>query len=277
MNYDRVALVGAKDKGGVGLSTAMTAMATVLAATGRDTFDVALVDADGFNATLMQRMGQRDESGKLLPEQDPKHGVIKADLFHEDGVRPLFSAVESDARFVMIDTPAGAVTRFGSLSRNLKATDFVAHCQNSGRTVIILLPFTPGVASIRGVGQAIDRFGTSVAYVGLRNMVGNVGHDYRLWATEPFTDRYGRQVGGRVRAKFEQAGGRLLDAPVADPGTFAVAEALSLSFAEAATYRGPSWESYDSLNMVGWLNAWVDELRKIEGLLGLGGADWKAF
>ncbi|MFK3889745.1 hypothetical protein [Sphingomonas sp. NPDC079357] len=277
MSYERIAAIGAKDKGGVGLSTSLTALATILMATGEGKFEVQLVDADGFNGTLLQRLGQRDQSGKLLHEQQPGIGVIKANLFDEEGVRPMFRAVESDARFVVIDTPAGAVTKFDELSRNLKARDFIDHCRQCGRQPVVFLPFTPGVASIRGVGQAIERFGSDVPYVGLRNMVGAKDKDFRLWRPEPFTDRYGRQVGGRVRARFDEVGGRLLDMPVAEAGPFAMAEALSLTFAESARYKGPDWESYDRLDMVKWLEAWVTEFRKIEDLLGLGDIEWKAF
>ena len=56
-----------------------------------------------------------------------------------------------------------------------------------------------------------------------------------------------------------------------------MAEALSLTFAESARYKGPDWESYDRLDMVKWLEAWVTEFRKIEDLLGLGDIEWKAF
>mgnify|MGYP000586753086 CR=1 FL=1 len=97
----RKAIIGLKDKGGAKLSTSLIAMATVLRATAGDKFRVHVIDADGFNSTLTQRLGERDEAGRLLSEQDAGRGVLKADLFRPEGVAPLFEAVESDARFVM--------------------------------------------------------------------------------------------------------------------------------------------------------------------------------
>ena len=81
----RIAVIGAKDKGGAGLSTTETALATVLRATGEGHFRVQIVDADKANGSLTQRLGERDDSGKLLAEQDPYKGIIKADLFDRDG------------------------------------------------------------------------------------------------------------------------------------------------------------------------------------------------
>lgn len=278
MNYDRFAIIGVKDKGGVGLSTALTAMATVLIATGGEQFSVQLVDADGFNGTLTQWCGQRDAAGKLLAEQDPNAGgVIKADLFKPEGVRPMFSSVESEARHVIIDTPAGALTKFDELSRNLKARDFIDHSRAHGRRPIVVIGMTPAVASIRGVGRAIDSFGEDVDYIAVRNMVGNTPADYRLWSTQSTTNRYGREVGGRVRPRFEAVGGRLIDAPVAEPGTFAIAEALGLCFSASAQYAGPGWQGMDRLNMRNWLHAWMAELQQLEDLLGLKGVEWRAF
>ena len=80
----RIAVIGAKDKGGAGLSTTETALATVLRATGEGHFRVQIVDADKANGSLTQRLGERDDSGKLLAEQDPYKGIIKADLFDRD-------------------------------------------------------------------------------------------------------------------------------------------------------------------------------------------------
>ena len=116
-----------------------------------------------------------------------------------------------------------------------------------------------------------------VDYVGLRNMEGKKEEDYRLWSHEPFTDRYGRSRGGVVRAKFEEAGGRIIDMPPAEVGPPSVAGALGLSFAGAATYTGPSFQHYDRLNMASWLRQWVNEFRKIGDLLGFEGLEWRAF
>ncbi|WP_066663862.1 MULTISPECIES: hypothetical protein [unclassified Sphingomonas] len=273
----RKAIIGLKDKGGANLSTSLNAIATVLRATGGDTFSVHVIDADGFNSTLTQRLGQRDESGKLLADQDPAKGVLKADLFKVEGIPPLFAAVESDARFVIIDTPAGGLTKIDELSENLGASQFIQHIVDCGRQPIIMVPFAPAVASIRGVAKAVERFGASVPIVALRSMVGVKDSDYRLWTAEKFMDQYGRQVGGRTRAAFEAVGGRMIDIPALTAGPNAMAEALSLTYAQAATSTGGSWQNYDRLNVAQWLLAWTGELQKIGDLLGLENADWKAF
>jgi hypothetical protein len=272
----RIAVIGAKDKGGAGLSTTETALATVLRATGEGHFRVQIVDADKANGSLTQRLGERDDSGKLLAEQDPYKGIIKADLFDRDGARPIFHAIESDAEFVIIDTPSGSLDRFGSLSESLTARDLVDHIRHNDREPIVLVPFGPTVAAIRGVGKAIDTFG-EVSYVGARYMAGVRDDDYRLWSSDPLINFYGRTVGGNVRRKFEEAGGQVIDMPPAPMRPFALAEALSLTFAQSATHVGGDYEQYDRLNMASWLNKWVREFQKIEDLLGLEGIEWRPF
>ncbi|MDK2769326.1 hypothetical protein DAH66_02530 [Sphingomonas koreensis] len=273
----RKAIIGLKDKGGAKLSTSLIAMATVLRATAGDKFRVHVIDADGFNSTLTQRLGERDEAGRLLSEQDAGRGVLKADLFRPEGVAPLFEAVESDARFVMIDTPAGGLTKIDELSENLGASQFIQHIVDCGRQPIVMVPFSPDVASIRGVAKAVERFGASAPIVAMRSMVGVKESDYRLWSAEDFQDQYGRQVGGRTRAAFEAVGGRMIDIPALTPGSNAMAEALSLTYAQAAAYAGGSWQTYDRLNVQQWLRGWVSELQKVADLLGLEDADWRAF
>lgn len=277
MNYRRIAIYGAKNKGGAGLSTSQLAIATVLRATGRDQFQVAAIDADGFNRTFTQRLGQRDESGALLAEQSPDTGVVPADLFARDGAAPIFEAIESDARVVVVDTPAGGLKRSRQLSENLTALHLVQHSLDHERLPVILVPFAPAMASIRGIAEAVETFGTDARVVAVRSTVGVDEADYRLWNTDGFVDRYGRQVGGRTRKLFEEAGGRIIAAPALAAGANAMAEALSLTYGEAATYTGPSWHTYDRLNVAQWLKSWVAELETIADLLGMGDVAWKAF
>lgn len=275
--FDRIAAVGGKDKGGLHLSTSMCAMATVLRATGEGIFDVHAVDADGFNKTMTQWLAQRDSDGQVLAHQDPAKGVQRADLFDRDGVAPMWKAVESEAKFVLIDTPAGAIKKFRSISANLTARHFVNHIRANGREPIVLLPFTPTIAAVRSVGEALKTFGDDVTYVAARSLIGVTEGDHRLWTTEPFRDRFNRMRGGVVRRDFEQAGGRLIDMPAAEVGSLVMAEALGLSFGDAPTYTGPDWEGYDQMNIAAWLESWVEQLRTIEDLLGLVGANWKAY
>lgn len=277
MTYQRIALYGAKNKGGAGLSTSQLAIATVLRATAQGEFQVAAIDADGFNRTFTQRLGQRDEAGSLLPVQDPYTGVVPADLFARDGAAPIFEAIESEARVVVVDTPAGGLKRSRQLSESLTARDLVQHAIDNERLPIILVPFSPAMASIRGIAEAVETFGTNARIVAVRSTVGVDEADYRLWNTEGFLDRYGRQVGGRTRKLFEAAGGRIIVAPALAAGANAMAEALSLTYGEAATYTGPGWQSYDRLNVAQWLKAWVAQLQTIADLLGMENVTWRAF
>ncbi len=275
-DYKRLAIFGFKDKGGLGLSTAMIAIITVLRAIGEGeaAFEVCAIDADGFNGSLTQRLAERDPQGKVLAEQNPVVGVAKADLFMRDGAGPIFEAVESAARVVVVDTPAGGLTQIDKMSESLSARDLVQHCLDNDRKPVVLVPFGPGIATIRGVGSAIDRFGPDAQIVAARTTFGVMDHDYRLWSTEPLIDRYGRTVGGQVRRKFENAGGRLIDMPTCPAGPNALAEALSLSYRDAVTYKGAGWRQFHGLNIRNWLNLWAKQLGTNADVLGMQDVDW---
>ncbi|WP_415644261.1 hypothetical protein [Sphingomonas antarctica] len=235
------------------------------------------IDADGFNRTFTQRLGQRDATGTLLLDQDPYNGVAPADLFARDGAAPIFEAIETDARVVVVDTPAGGLKQSKRLSENLTAGHLVQHCLDNDRTPLVLVPFGPTMASIRGIGEAIETFGSDAHIVAIRSNVGVDERDYRLWKTDPFIDRYGREIGGRTRKLFEEVGGRLIEAPALAAGPNAMAEALCLTYGEAATYKGPNWQTYDGLNVRNWLNSWVTQLQTIADLLAMEDVNWKAF
>lgn len=275
--FDLHAIIGLKNKGGAKLSTSLAAIATVLRAMSADQFAVHAIDADGFNSTLTQRLGERDLEGRLLAVQNAARGVLKADLFKPEGVAPLFEAVESDARFVIIDTPAGGLTKIDDLSENLSASDFIQHNLDCGRRPLVFVPFGTDVASIRGVAQAVAQLGPYAQIVAMRSMVGVKDEDYRLWTSDSFTDQYGQQAGGRTRAAFEAIGGRMIDIPALTAGSNAMAEGLKLTYGQAAQYQGPNWQTYDRLNVAQWLKRWMIELQKIADLLGLEDAAWRAY
>ncbi|MFW2853471.1 hypothetical protein ACM61V_16390 [Sphingomonas sp. TX0543] len=111
----------------------------------------------------------------------------------------------------------------------------------------------------------------------VRSSVGVEEADYRLWDTHGFSDRYGRNVGGRTRKLFEEAGGRLIVAPALAAGANAVAEAMSLTYGDAVTYRQAPWKIYDAANVRNWLNSWMDQLRSIADTLGMEDVECKAY
>lgn len=265
-------IIGLKKKGGVRLSTSLVAIATVLRATGEDMFETVVVDSDGFNRSMTELMGERDDKGKLKPpqEQSRQRGVVQANLFEADGGIALFEAAESAAEIVIVDTPAGGLDKVDDLSVNLRAADLVEQFKSQGRDLAVIVPFGPHPETIRGVRAAIDLFGPDVTYIGARDMVGVTDRDYRLWTRDDFTDRYGALVSGATRRLFEEVGGIQIDIPALNAGTLSLMKALRLDFSAAATAEGLSnWAAWDSANIRNWLKAWFPVLDRLRPFLKL--------
>jgi hypothetical protein len=275
------ALMGFKNKGGAKLTTTMSALGTILRATGEGQFTTMMLDSDGFNRTLTEMMGERDDNGRLKPseQQSQNRGVISADLFEVDGGEALFAAAESDADIVIIDTPAGGLDKVNDLSSNLAALDLIEQFIAHERDVAIITPFDPFPGTIRGVKSALERFGNHVTHIAARDMVGKSAKDYRLWNRDDVVDRFGRIISGKTRKALEAAGGIEIQIHGLHAGTFALMRALALDFNTAATATDiRSWESWDSMGVRNWLKAWFPELDKLRPFLEIDESiEWKGW
>lgn len=275
------AIMGFKNKGGAKLTTTLSAIGTILRATGAGQFTTLMMDSDGFNHTLLEMMGERDQNGKLKPseQQSQEGGVILANLFEADGGEALFAAAESDADIVIIDTPAGGLDRIEELSSNLAASDLIEQFIAHERDVAIITPFDPFPGTIRGVRTALDRFGSNVVHIAARDMVGKSEKDYRLWNRDDVVDRFGRVISGKTRKALEAAGGIEIPIHGLHAGTFALMRALALDFNTAATATDiRSWESWDSMGVRNWLKAWFPAMDKLRLFLEFDDSvEWKGW
>lgn len=263
----RITIFVGKNKGGVGGSHIAMATATALRMSGGGAFTTVLVDLDGSTGTSIGKMGERDAEGRLLTEQSFETGVPALDLFDPAERGRLFDLTESDDRFLILDGPAASLNTFSRLTENLGAGDWVAHNRACGRTLVVMVPITPSLASIVNVRQAIDLFGPEVHYVAVRSMRGCSPRDYVLWDTPDFTNKFGKPVSGRSRARLAEVGGTVLDMPALNAGVLARVEALQVPFAEALD--SPLLHSSERLSIRNWLSAWAAQLDTIRGPLGL--------
>lgn len=256
-----------KNKGGVGASHIAMATAIALRMSGAGTFTTMLVDLDGSTGTAIGKMGERDETGKILAEQSFEAGVPAINFFDPSERSALFDITETDDRFLVLDGPAASLNTFRELTDNLNATDWVQHNKACDRDLIVMIPITPHFASIVTVREAIDTFGPDAHYVVVRSMRGCNARDYVLWDAPDFLNKYGKTVSGRSRARLREVGGAVLDMPTLEAAVLARAEALEIPFTEALA--SPLLRTAERLSVRNWLRDWSLQLDRIRGPLGL--------
>lgn len=196
-----IALVS--QKGGVGKTTAAIALADRYRRDGKPVF---LVDGDKDVGGLLQVFGARDKSGKLLDVQ-PDTGVTRFAMHGDERDRDMFvDLLDRGHPTVLVDMPAGAVTRLIQIDRELGFFDLLAQV---GYRLTLVSPITPKRPAIASVTAMLSAFKDSADYVVFRNDWFGAEEDYALW--------YGTKDGdipvSNAAKLLKQYGGQLLVFP----------------------------------------------------------------
>lgn len=260
----------AKDKGGVGGSLVAQGTAEVFRYRGGKEFTVAVLDGDATTHTTMSRLGERDAQGDFLEQQSIAGGVVGFDLTDRDQAGTVIDIAELQVPLIVMDTPAGGLARFATLTENLNGRDVVQAHQSQGRKVAIFVPITPMLASVGNVRAAMDCFGDDVHYVVVRNLYGCDSSSFTLWDERDFRDAWGRVVSGSSKERLLAAGGRIIDLPALNAGVVAKMDALGLSAVASRAHERFSLSQ--RIAITNWLRAWARELDKVGDVLGLTGS-----
>ncbi len=247
-----------KDKGGAGASLATVGIAENLREMGGTRWQTIVLDADPTTFTTTSRLAQRDGRGDFLEEQSLANGVITFDLADPSQGGMILDIAAQDARYIVIDCPAGALSKVDKLTDNLTGLDVVEAHQAAGRTVVVMVPITPMLSSVSNVSKAFDAFGPRANYVVIRNMYGGDADAFGLFDSPALTDAWGNVVSGNAKARLLEGGGKVIDLPRFDPGTYAIVDALGLSLRAAMDHaRLPASRKMTVRN---WLKAWRRQL-----------------
>ena len=260
----------AKDKGGVGGSLVAQAIAEVFRYRGGEEFPVAVLDGDATTHTTMSRLGERDDQGEFCEQQSLAGGVVSFDLTNKDEAGTIIDVAEAQVPLIVIDTPAGGLARFATLTENLDGRDVVRAHKSQGRKVAVFIPVSPMLASIANVSAAMDCFGDGVEYIVVRNLYGCDEKSFTLWDEPDFRDAWDRVVSGRSKERLLAAGGRIIDLPALNAGVVAKMDALGLS---ALASRSCDRFSFSQrIAITNWMQAWARELDKVSDVLGVTGS-----
>ena len=197
-------------KGGVGKSL----VARLLAETKRESEPTTwLIDGDGEVGQLVQYLGTRDRSGKLVPEQSGDVGVGTFALHgwrDDTGMRDLLDGLIAPLRTartdVLVDLPAASLAVLETLERDAGLATGAARL---GFRPTLVVPISPLVASRHSIAEALD-LGSGYDIVAVRSEFWGNDSDYRRW------------LGSKLRADFLERGGREVVIPACVAGSSSI-------------------------------------------------------
>jgi hypothetical protein len=185
-------------KGGVGKSL----IARLLAETKRESEPTTwLIDGDGEVGQLVQYLGTRDRSGKLVPDQSGDVGVGTFALHgwrDDTGMRDLLDGLIAPLRAartdVLVDLPAASLAVLAALERD---AGLAAGAARLGFRPTLVVPISPLVASRLSIADAL-LLGSGYDIVAVRSEFWGNDGDYRRWLNSnlraDFLERGGREV-----------------------------------------------------------------------------------
>jgi hypothetical protein len=212
----------ASQKGGVGKSWYCLSYVDFLRSSG---VSLAAYDADGSVGSLMRVLGTRDDTGKLLVDQDPLAGIGYYDIRTAERNLLLDSISRGDKNIV--HDLAGGTLR--DIMTVVDAGEGVAGLLDAydeyNYRVTIIHVLSPTAAAVQSIGQYLEVFGDRVDHVAVQNRFW--GNKFPFWTG--FVDGAGLHRGGKTREAFRSMGGIEIDLPALANETFAKMDAENLS------------------------------------------------
>lgn len=139
--------VTSSDKGGVTKTTTASFFADILRTESRYKSSTALIDGDEKVRKFIERFGNRDAEGSLLPpsENNPLTGCKLVDLRSmENSSAEIMAIMESGAKRILMDGAGGSETNYGKLLRpTAKPEEFTEFMAEEGISVVFFAPIMP--------------------------------------------------------------------------------------------------------------------------------------
>jgi hypothetical protein len=142
---DIALIVTSSDKGGVGKTYAASLLGDIMR---HDTgMKTVLIDGDEKVRKFIERFGNRDDEGGLLPPEanDPFTGCKLVDLRNmENSAAEIMGAFESGATRILIDGAGGSETNYGRLLRpTAKPEEFTEFLAEEGISAVFIANIMP--------------------------------------------------------------------------------------------------------------------------------------
>lgn len=252
-------------KGGVGKTTAARAAVSILRAEG---LKVAAFDADGAVGGLLKSLGQRDDSGRLLPDQDRLLGVGYYDIRDDNQRCLLINCVAEEDDLIIQDTAGGSLIDCCRVvdggGPDMSGLLDVLDARGYRLTVIHMISnLLESAASVGSWMNALSPDRCDHIAV-LNQHFGRTTGDFPWWTG--FVDNSSVQRGGANRRRLLESGGMEIVLPALPPATFAKLDALHLS--PTAAGSSSLLTVAEQAHAARFVRDFKVELRKVGHLLG---------
>jgi len=235
-------IIFASTKGGVGKSYASRAFLDTARKSGRK---VSTWDLDGATGSL----------ALLYHNRNPEVGVATEDVRDERAPGAWIDALYGDAADVMLDVPGGALD---DLERMLDggASALVQEAKSAGREVVVVSVIGTKRDATAAPQDAIERFGTSVHHVVVKNGFFGEATDFVIYdgLPTPTAEAPQAKLYGRSAKIVHEAGGEVVYLPKLNPITDALLDNQNLSFVEGMEALEKLGRRHTA-NLRGWLSS----------------------
>lgn len=213
-------------KGGTGKSTFARAAVDHLRGKG---VCLAAFDTDPKVGQLGQFYGLKTADGsqdRKANLSDWSNGVVSFDIRDKDGVGTMADALDLDADVLLFDMPGGSIDDMKEVFGNMDI--FLSEYKKEGYEVWVIVVLTTMLASSNNIPAVISTFGPDAKYVAVKNLGFGDENSFDFFdgpcaARAGFPDRALKAVGGKV-----------ISMPAMQSNTYAIVDADSLKFSEAA-------------------------------------------
>jgi len=213
-------IIFASDKGGVGKSYGSRTFLDLARRAGRT---VSAWDLDGSTGSL----------ALLYPDRNPQVGAGIEDVRDPKAKGEWLEALYGDADDVLLDVPGGALD---DLARVLDggAPSLVAEARNAGRELVVVSVIGIKRDATGTPQDAIDRFGSAVHHVVLKNGYFGDADDFVIFdgIDRPTDDDPKARKYGKTGAVVRDAGGEVIFLPRLNPITDALLDVEDLTFVQ---------------------------------------------
>lgn len=253
----KIAVFSCGHKGGPGKSTTLLGLATIARGYG---VDVATFDFDGATGSLIGYLGERTKQS-VNPDGDPMRFCQGYELTNDEDAPELINITDQGYPNIIVDLPGAALKSIES-SDALGELDIMDFYIEAGYEVVVLVPFTPYLESIRGVKIALDTYGEKVTVVAVRNIgLGGLG-TWSMWDGDSTIPESATK--GRIREI-----GYEIDLPKIYANTLAKIAATRFSdtsFKIERNLPSPPFPRHDLAAWSTWLRKVEEEFRKVPPL-----------
>lgn len=224
---------------------------------------VALFDGDKSVSTLFRFMCQR-VNGKPAEHQDPLTGVVSYNMRSELEREQFGNSMQTAADVLVHDVPGGAALDLARIiddGRGEAVDGLFDLIEDQGYRATLVHLVTPDLSSVSSVEKYRSMIGDRADHVAVVNRSFGVDDsDFPWWFG--FRNMEGKDVGGKARSRFIEAGGIEINMPALRRGPAVKLDSENLRFTQAI--ESQNLKLVEQAQVRNYLKQFEAELEKVQ-------------